>query len=119
MTLTKSKQVVRQFEFESASNPGNYYSVLVYDDETTSCNCKGWIFSLNRSTNGKRFCKHTTEVERALQDNLARPKIPRPTMRNVQAMRSARKALQDAGQTVGVQVTVMTRQRRMFDLEDE
>jgi hypothetical protein len=52
------KPVKGKFQFESKTTKGKIHEVLVYSDNTLSCNCKGWIFARN----GERSCKHTKLV---------------------------------------------------------
>lgn len=56
------KTRTKEFEFKSKSNPNNSYTVLLYDDGTTSCNCRGWTI---KRSNKERGCRHTKEVEAA------------------------------------------------------
>lgn len=56
--MTK-KRVIRSIQFESSSRMGQFYTTLVYDDGSMSCNCKGWTL---RVKNGVRECKHTKQV---------------------------------------------------------
>lgn len=60
-----SKPIAIVFAFHSESNPDNLYQTLVYDDNTTSCDCPGWRF---RRRGGDRQCKHTRLVDMGLAD---------------------------------------------------
>ena len=50
----------REFEFPSKSSPGKVYKTLLYDDGTTSCNCRGWT---TKKSEKERECVHTRQVE--------------------------------------------------------
>jgi hypothetical protein len=61
------KQVVQRFPFQSSSNPGVEYRVLLYVDGSLSCGCRGWTFTKpnQRDHDGNladRACKHTRQV---------------------------------------------------------
>lgn len=52
------KSIVKVFAFVSSSGNGTYQTLL-YDDGTTSCDCRGWT---QRNPPGGRTCKHTRIV---------------------------------------------------------
>jgi len=52
--------MTKEFKFPSKSSPGKEYTTLLYDDGTTSCNCRGWT---NKKSNKERECVHTRKVE--------------------------------------------------------
>ena len=123
-----TKEIKKQFEFESNSHPGTFYTVLLYRDSTMSCNCKGWIFSLTHSDNGIRFCRHTKEVENGLPQNMKKGRLKINQIaeqlnqhldrdyRTV-ARAAARKAID--GAELEHPVLIITRTKRMFHLEEE
>lgn len=53
--------IMQQFEYPSQSSPGLNYTVLLYADGSTSCNCRGWTQRV--ASDGSRSCKHTKQVE--------------------------------------------------------
>ena len=55
----KAPAVKKTINVESSSKKGQYWEVLVYEDDTLSCNCPAWRYK-------GRDCKHVRQVERDL-----------------------------------------------------
>lgn len=62
------KSLHTTFFFKSSSGDG-LYQTLLYDDKTTSCDCKGWTRRV--AGDGSRSCKHTRLVEAGLGESEA------------------------------------------------
>lgn len=60
-TAPRNVPIMQQFECPSQSSPGLKYTVLLYADGSTSCNCRGWTQRV--ASDGSRSCKHTKQVE--------------------------------------------------------
>lgn len=61
------KAMKKSWSFASDSNPdAPPYQTILYEDGTTSCDCKGWTRRVD--ANGKRSCRHTRLVEQGLAD---------------------------------------------------
>lgn len=65
------KNIACLFLFESDSSPGKTYQTLLYDDSSTSCDCKGWTFKRRNVIGGGRTCKHTRLVEAGIAEQHA------------------------------------------------
>jgi hypothetical protein len=70
--MAGNKEIARKVQFESKTSPGKFHEVIVYADNSMSCNCKGWIFSAGRN-GGARECKHTKQVTRDYQEYFRAP----------------------------------------------
>ena len=90
-----SKAIITTYFFASDSSPDKVYQTLVYDDGTTSCECKGWVFK-RRNVGGDRTCKHTRMIEAGLADNHCQRKIEHRS-RNVNTSRPQRMATDNRG----------------------
>lgn len=55
-------ELVAAWAFASESNPGKVYQTLLWQDQSTSCDCPGWTKRVNKQT-GQRTCKHVRFVE--------------------------------------------------------
>lgn len=88
-----SKAIVTTYFFASESSPDKLYQALVYDDGTTSCECKGWIFK-RRNVGGDRTCKHTRLIESGLAERHCERKVEHRN-RQVNTQRPARMATDD------------------------
>lgn len=71
-TMSTQKSIVKTWHFKSSDKTTTYETVL-YDDNSTSCNCPGWTKRLQRDSGGNvyRTCKHTRMVEAGSADVLA------------------------------------------------
>ena len=59
--IIKGKEVNAVYPFKSKRNPNQApYEVLVYKDNSMSCNCMGWT---RQNKGGIRECKHTLLVD--------------------------------------------------------
>lgn len=60
------KRTIARFPFPSATSDAVYY-VTHWDDDTLSCNCRGWIFK--KPDCPVRYCKHTFQVMNQLRQS--------------------------------------------------
>ena len=74
-----NEPIEKTWTFASNSNPSKTYETILYEDGTTSCNCRGWTF---KKDGQERTCTHTRKVESGTADNDAisvwTPKIQTP-----------------------------------------
>lgn len=104
--LAMKKAIKQQYVYQSASNPEVYYTTLLYEDGSTSCNCNGWTRRV--ADDGSRVCKHTREVEQK-QRQAQRPAQRSPAPR----IPPAQKPVQKQPKTS----VILQKPKRMFDLE--
>lgn len=60
------KQIAKAWEWKSSTSD-RIYQTLLYDDNSTSCNCPGWTRKVQ--PDGSRACRHTRSVEFGTADN--------------------------------------------------
>lgn len=63
--------ILKVWTFTSESSPGKVYQTLLYDDQTTSCDCPAWKFRRKTTAAGARTCKHVRFVDMGSADQHA------------------------------------------------